>query len=210
MRGIVVFSPVLLPRARLVIRGAGAGMWEPRLLVEGAYQALAALLRAGGGGLDGEAVHGALWPGPVPNPVLFGSLAGPGAEVPATVFGTVAGLLALLEDLERGPVPAQVVPPEGEPAVTEAVWDDREAPLPAVRAALAALGQLPPPPVGLAAFLGCLHVQATRELPFPMAWGAPVLLEGDAAFPHPGCVGPLCRTPRGLICPACGLAISNT
>jgi len=210
MRGIVIFSPVLLPRARLVIRGAGAGMWEPRLLVEQAYRALAALLQAGAGGLDGEAVHGALWPSPVPNPVLVGALAGPGAEVPATVFGTVAGLRALLEDLEQGPVPAQVVPPEGEPAVTEAVWDDREAPLPAVRAALAALGQLPPPPTGLAAFLGRLHVQASRELPLPMAWGVPVLLEGDAAFPHPGCVGPLCRTPRGLICPVCGLAILNT
>lgn len=146
----------------------------------------------------------------MPGPALFGALAAPGTEVPAAVFGTAAGLRALLEDLERGPVPVQVVPPEGEPAVTEAVWGDPETPLPAVRAALAALGQLPPPPVGLAAFLGRLHVQASRELPFPVAWGVPVLLEGDAAFPHPGCVGPLCRTSRGLICPVCGLAILNT
>lgn len=210
MRGIVVFSPVLLPRPRLALRGVGAGMWEPRPLVEEAYQALAALLRAGGGGLDGEAVHGALWPSPVPGPVLFGVLAGPGAEVPAAVFGTVADLRALLEDLERGPVPAQVVPPGGEPAFAEAVWAGEEASLPAVRAALAALGQLPPPPVGLTALLGRLHVQASRELPLPTAWGVPVPLEEGEGFPHPGCVGPLCRTPRGLICPVCGLAILNT
>jgi|GEM_PF-3728888 hypothetical protein len=210
MRGIVVFSPVLLPRARLAIRGVGVGTWEARRLVERAYQALAAMLQAGGGGLDGEAVHGVLWPSPVASPVLFGALAGPGAKVPAAVFGTVADLRALLEDLEQGPVPAQVVPPGGEPALTEAVWAGEEAPLPAVRAALAALGQLPPPPTGLAAILGRLHVQATRELPFPMAWGVPVPLEGDAAFPHPGCVGPLCRTPGGLICPMCGLGILNT